>query len=57
MAQYQCPDCKFVYDEAQGFEREGFAPGTLFADLPEDFACPSCFVRDKDEFELLNSAV
>lgn len=53
MAQYACPDCNFIYDEVKGFEREGFAPGTLFIDLPADFACPACFVRDKDEFVLV----
>lgn len=53
MAQYQCPDCKFIYDEEQGFEREGYKAGTKFVDLPDDFACPNCFVRDKDEFTLL----
>lgn len=54
MAKHQCPDCNFIYDEEIGFEREGFAPGLLFADLPADFACPECFVRDKDEFVLIN---
>lgn len=53
MAQFACPDCNFIYDEDKGFEREGFAPGTLFVDLPDDFACPACFVRDKEEFVLV----
>ncbi|NND83464.1 MAG: rubredoxin [Gammaproteobacteria bacterium] len=56
MAKFSCPDCEFVYDEALGFEREGYASGTLFADLPEDFACPFCYVRDKDEFIALDDS-
>lgn len=56
MAKYKCPDCNFIYDEAEGFMREGFHPGTLFAELPDDFACPDCFVRDKDEFELVEES-
>lgn len=56
MAKYQCPDCNFIYDETVGYEREGFSPGHLFKDLPDDFACLDCFVRDKDEFVLLHDS-
>lgn len=54
MAKFQCPQCEFIYDEALGFEREGYAPGTLFADLPDEFACPDCYVRDKEDFVALD---
>ena len=30
----------------------GIAPGTKFADLPDDWECPECFAG-KDEFELI----
>ncbi len=53
MARYQCTGCGHVYDEAKGNSREGFPPGTLWAQIPDDFACPDCAVRDKPDFEEL----
>jgi alkane 1-monooxygenase len=49
-ARYQCTDCGFVYDEAQGCPREGFAPGTTWSQIPDDWACPDCAVREKVDF-------
>ena len=46
---YVCEACGWVYDEDEGCESMGIAPGTLFADLPEDFACELCGVG-KDMF-------
>jgi rubredoxin len=51
MSQYRCPECGYLYDEEIGDNFEGFAPGTPFDDLPSDFACPDCSVRDKEDFE------
>jgi len=31
--------------------REGFPPGTPWAEVPDDWACPDCGVRDKVDFE------
>jgi len=39
-----------VYDERQGHAREGFAPGTPWASVPETWHCPDCGVRDKVDF-------
>ncbi|MBR6517895.1 MAG: rubredoxin [Bacilli bacterium] len=39
---YVCTICGYEYDEEQGAEDLGIAPGTKFEDLPEDFACPLC---------------
>ena len=39
---YVCDLCGWVYDEAVGDPDHGIAPGTKFADLPEDFECPLC---------------
>jgi alkane 1-monooxygenase len=50
MARYQCADCGFVYDEAEGCKREGFAPGMHWEELPEDWACPDCAVQEKPDF-------
>lgn len=46
---YVCGICGYVYDEAEGDPENGIAPGTLWADLPDDFECPLCFVG-KDQF-------
>lgn len=50
MKRYRCPECGYVYDESKGDAHEGFPPGTLWSDLPEDFACPDCAVRTKADF-------
>lgn len=56
MAKYQCPDCGYTYDEIQGHPHEGFPPGTPWSQVPEDFACPDCAVRDKEDFVLIGEA-
>ena len=40
----------FVYEVAAGCEHEGFAAGTAWADIPEDWCCPDCGVREKIDF-------
>lgn len=50
MDKYVCKICGYIYDPAEGDEGNGIAPGTSFADLPEDWLCPLCAVG-KDEFE------
>jgi rubredoxin len=56
MNNYQCPDCEYTYDEAKGDAHEGYPPGTRFASLPEDFVCPDCAVRYKEDFLQLEPA-
>jgi alkane 1-monooxygenase len=34
-----------------GNELEGFAAGTAWADIPDDWCCPDCGVREKVDFE------
>lgn len=48
---YLCTACGYVYDPALGDPDGGIAPGTSFADLPEDWVCPLCGVT-KDMFEV-----
>ena len=55
LAIYACPECGYTYDEAVGNPREGFPAGTPFADVPDDWSCPDCGVRDKVDFELTGS--
>lgn len=37
-----CTICAYVYEPAIGDETQDIAPGTSFADLPEDWICPIC---------------
>lgn len=41
---YVCDVCGWIYDEELGAPDMGIAPGTKFADLPDDFLCPLCMV-------------
>ncbi len=49
MQKYVCNVCGWEYDPEAGLPDDGIAPGTAFADLPDDFVCPVCGVG-KDEF-------
>lgn len=51
MTKFICPECGHTYDEAIGNPREGFPAGTAFSDVPDDWTCPDCGVRDKVDFE------
>jgi alkane 1-monooxygenase len=46
----RCPGCDYVYDVAAGDEHEGFAAGTAWVDIPADWCCPDCGVREKVDF-------
>lgn len=52
----RCPVCRYVYDEAVGDPREGFAAGTLWRDVPDAWCCPDCGVREKVDFVMLERA-
>lgn len=45
---YICDACGLIYDEALGDPDSGLAPGTRFADIPEDWVCPLCGVTKAD---------
>jgi rubredoxin len=45
---YMCVVCGWIYDEAAGLPDEGIAPGTLWADVPDDWRCPECNVSKAD---------
>jgi len=45
---YECV-CGYVYDEAGGDPDSGVAPGTKWADVPDDYVCPVCGI-DKSGF-------
>ena len=50
MKNYICSVCGYVYSEAQGIPEAGIAPGTRWAELPEDWVCPLCGAT-KSEFQ------
>ena len=50
MTTFKCPGCDYTYDETKGAPREGFRPGTPFDDIPDDWCCPDCAVREKVDF-------
>jgi rubredoxin len=39
---WECLNCGFVYNEADGIPEDGIAPGTRWEDIPDDFVCPTC---------------
>ena len=49
---YECVICGFIYDEAEGLPDDDIVPGTLWADIPEDWECPDCGIS-KSDFDLL----
>lgn len=56
MSSYRCEVCEYVYDEARGEPHEGFPPGTPWAQVPDDWCCPDCGVREKVDFVALDAA-
>jgi len=52
---YQCFFCGYVYDEARGWPEDGIAPGTRWADIPDDWVCPECGAA-KTDFEMVEVA-
>ncbi|WP_139979759.1 fatty acid desaturase [Nocardioides litoris] len=46
----RCPGCGHTYEVEVGNELEGFAAGTAWKDIPDDWCCPDCGVREKVDF-------
>jgi len=53
MNHYHCDLCGFTYDEAAGLAQEGFAPGTRWEDIPDDWSCPDCGQAKADFAQLV----
>ncbi len=49
MGRYKCTVCGHIYDPQFGDPDGGIPPGTLFADIPDDWVCPICGVS-KEEY-------
>jgi rubredoxin len=52
MKTYLCVVCGYIYDPAIGDPDHGIAPGTDWADVPDDWTCPECGVS-KQDFEMI----
>jgi rubredoxin len=50
MTKHVCIVCGYVYDPVQGDPDNGVGPGTPFAKIADDWACPVCGAG-KDQFE------
>lgn len=48
LSRWICDACGYIYDEAVGDPDSGLAPGTRYADIPEDWQCPWCGLRKAD---------
>lgn len=51
----QCPGCGYRYEVERGDEHEGFAAGTPWSLVPDDWTCPDCGVRDKVDFRVVET--
>ena len=49
--QYECTQCKYIYNPKFGNEKAGIAKGTKFSELPEDWVCTVCG-EGKDMFQI-----
>lgn len=47
---FLCPSCGYVYNEVLGDAREGFEAGTAWQQIPDNWCCPDCGVREKIDF-------
>jgi alkane 1-monooxygenase len=54
---WRCPGCGYTYEVVAGDEREGFAAGTAWSDVPDTWCCPDCGVREKVDFLSIENAV
>jgi len=42
-----CKQCSMIYDPVEGDPDSGIAPGTPFAEIPDDWSCPICGASKK----------
>ena len=49
---FVCLQCGFEYDEEKGWPEDGIAPGTRWADIPDDWVCFDCGTP-KHRFEMV----
>jgi rubredoxin len=49
---WQCRTCGYLYEEEKGDPAEGLAPGTRWAEIPNDWICPFCGTA-KADFDMI----
>ena len=49
---WQCRTCGYIYNEQAGAPDEGLAPGTRWAEIPDDWVCPDCGTA-KSDFDMV----
>lgn len=49
---FKCTACGYIYDPAEGDEKNGIKAGTAFEDLPEDWVCPVCGMPKEDFIQI-----
>jgi rubredoxin len=54
---FRCEVCDYVYEEERGEPREGFPAGTPWSEVPDDWCCPDCGVREKIDFVVVSPSV
>lgn len=52
MKQLMCLACGWIYDPEKGDPDGGIAPGTAWADVPDDWKCPDCG-SGKSDFDMV----
>lgn len=52
MKSWMCLQCGWIYHEALGDPLSDLAPGTRWADVPDDWRCPDCG-SGKEDFEMV----
>ncbi|MBI2630539.1 rubredoxin [Candidatus Pacearchaeota archaeon] len=57
MSKYECIPCGYIYDPEIGDSDSGIAPGTPFADIPDDWECPVCGVKKEDFIKFKESSL
>lgn len=50
-SQYECMNCKYIYNPKVGNQVAGIKPHTEFSDLPDSWICPVCG-KSKNNFKL-----
>lgn len=53
LKRYICSHCGYIYDPVNGDPMNQIPPGVAFAELPEEWVCPICYVT-RDNFDPLD---
>ncbi len=51
MHKWECTICDYIYREEYGEDKSNVKSGTLWADVPDDFRCPSCSAEKSQFYE------